>query len=78
MEWLTGADVIGPSLAAAPIGRECGSELRLTTTTTEVVRVLVQNPAMAVPVQLRAIQHHLRTAAEHEQRDPVVAYYCKC
>lgn len=32
---------------------------------------------MALPAQLRAIQHHLRTAAEHEQRDPVVAYYCE-
>ncbi|XP_056284431.1 vacuolar protein sorting-associated protein VTA1 homolog [Pseudoliparis swirei] len=32
---------------------------------------------MALPAQLRAIQHHLRTAAEHEQRDPVVAYYCR-
>uniref|UniRef100_A0A3Q3XC17 Vacuolar protein sorting-associated protein VTA1 homolog n=1 Tax=Mola mola TaxID=94237 RepID=A0A3Q3XC17_MOLML len=32
---------------------------------------------MAVPPQLKAIQHHLRTAQEHEQRDPVVAYYCR-
>ncbi|XP_034383133.1 vacuolar protein sorting-associated protein VTA1 homolog isoform X2 [Cyclopterus lumpus] len=32
---------------------------------------------MALPAQLRAIQHHLRTAAEHEKRDPVVAYYCR-
>ncbi|XP_035534259.1 vacuolar protein sorting-associated protein VTA1 homolog isoform X2 [Morone saxatilis] len=32
---------------------------------------------MALPPQLRAIQHHLRTAQEHEQRDPVVAYYCR-
>ncbi|XP_068433892.1 vacuolar protein sorting-associated protein VTA1 homolog [Clinocottus analis] len=32
---------------------------------------------MALPPQLRAIQHHLRTAAEHENRDPVVAYYCR-
>ncbi|XP_008311869.1 vacuolar protein sorting-associated protein VTA1 homolog isoform X3 [Cynoglossus semilaevis] len=32
---------------------------------------------MAVPVPLRSIQHHLRTAQEHETRDPVVAYYCR-
>ncbi|KAM8832596.1 vacuolar protein sorting-associated protein VTA1 homolog isoform 2-T2 [Spinachia spinachia] len=32
---------------------------------------------MALPVQLRGIQHHLRTAQEHEKRDPVVAYYCR-
>ncbi|KAG7508252.1 hypothetical protein JOB18_007845 [Solea senegalensis] len=32
---------------------------------------------MALPAQLRSIQHHLRTAQEHENRDPVVAYYCR-
>ncbi|KAM6915519.1 vacuolar protein sorting-associated protein VTA1 homolog [Xenentodon cancila] len=32
---------------------------------------------MALPAQLRTIQHHLRTAQEHEKRDPVVAYYCR-
>ncbi|XP_033504813.1 vacuolar protein sorting-associated protein VTA1 homolog isoform X2 [Epinephelus lanceolatus] len=32
---------------------------------------------MALPPQLKAIQHHLRTAQEHENRDPVVAYYCR-
>ncbi|XP_037099888.1 vacuolar protein sorting-associated protein VTA1 homolog isoform X1 [Syngnathus acus] len=32
---------------------------------------------MAVPAQLKAVQHHLRTAQEHEKRDPVVAYYCR-
>uniref|UniRef100_A0A8P4KJD6 Vacuolar protein sorting-associated protein VTA1 homolog n=1 Tax=Dicentrarchus labrax TaxID=13489 RepID=A0A8P4KJD6_DICLA len=32
---------------------------------------------MALPPQLRAIQHHLRTAQEHEKRDPVVSYYCR-
>ncbi|XP_070705084.1 vacuolar protein sorting-associated protein VTA1 homolog isoform X2 [Pempheris klunzingeri] len=32
---------------------------------------------MALPAQLKAIQHHLRTAQEHENRDPVVAYYCR-
>lgn len=32
---------------------------------------------MALPAQLRSIQHHLRTAQEHDKRDPVVAYYCK-
>lgn len=32
---------------------------------------------MALPAQLKPIQHHLRTAQEHEKRDPVVAYYCK-
>lgn len=32
---------------------------------------------MALPPQLRTLQHHLRTAQEHEKRDPVVAYYCR-
>ncbi|XP_007564876.1 vacuolar protein sorting-associated protein VTA1 homolog [Poecilia formosa] len=32
---------------------------------------------MALPAQLRSIQHHLRTAQEHEKRDPVVTYYCR-
>ncbi|XP_064196218.1 vacuolar protein sorting-associated protein VTA1 homolog [Anguilla rostrata] len=32
---------------------------------------------MALPPQLKSIQHHLRTAQEHEKRDPVVAYYCR-
>ncbi|XP_044024027.1 vacuolar protein sorting-associated protein VTA1 homolog isoform X2 [Siniperca chuatsi] len=32
---------------------------------------------MALPAQLKAIQHHLRTAQEHEKRDPVVSYYCR-
>ncbi|KAG8011543.1 Vacuolar protein sorting-associated protein VTA1-like protein, partial [Nibea albiflora] len=32
---------------------------------------------MALPPQLKAIQHHLRTAQEHDKRDPVVAYYCE-
>ncbi|KAI3364651.1 hypothetical protein L3Q82_011433 [Scortum barcoo] len=32
---------------------------------------------MALPPQLKAIQHYLRTAQEHDQRDPVVSYYCR-
>ncbi|XP_061667929.1 vacuolar protein sorting-associated protein VTA1 homolog [Syngnathoides biaculeatus] len=32
---------------------------------------------MAAPAQLKAVQHHLRTAQEHDKRDPVVAYYCR-
>ncbi|NP_001187409.1 vacuolar protein sorting-associated protein VTA1 homolog [Ictalurus punctatus] len=32
---------------------------------------------MAVPPQLKSIQHHYRTALEHDKRDPVVAYYCR-
>ncbi|BES92954.1 Vacuolar protein sorting-associated protein [Nesidiocoris tenuis] len=30
-----------------------------------------------VPASLRSIQHYLKTAAEHEARDPVVAYWCR-
>ena len=29
-----------------------------------------------VPPNLKAIQHYLKTAVEHDKRDPVVAYYC--
>ncbi|XP_070843994.1 vacuolar protein sorting-associated protein VTA1 homolog isoform X2 [Chaetodon trifascialis] len=32
---------------------------------------------MALPAPLKPIQHHLRTAQEHEKRDPVVSYYCR-
>lgn len=32
---------------------------------------------MSLPLQLKPIQHHLRTAQEHDKRDPVVAYYCR-
>ncbi|KAB0362212.1 hypothetical protein FD755_008529 [Muntiacus reevesi] len=30
-----------------------------------------------LPPQFKSIQHHLRTAQEHDKRDPVVAYYCE-
>ncbi|XP_038672516.1 vacuolar protein sorting-associated protein VTA1 homolog isoform X1 [Scyliorhinus canicula] len=33
--------------------------------------------AIPVPPQFKPIQHHLRTAQEHEKRDPVVAYFCR-
>lgn len=39
--------------------------------------VLLTFLEMALPPQLKAIQHYLRTAQEHEKRDPVVAYYCE-
>ena len=29
-----------------------------------------------LPGVLKPIQHYLKTATEHDQRDPVVAYYC--
>lgn len=32
---------------------------------------------MAAPPQLKAINHYLRTAQEHDTRDPAVAYYCR-
>ena len=31
----------------------------------------------SLPPQFKPIQHYLKTAAEHDKRDPVVAYYCK-
>ena len=31
----------------------------------------------AVPVSLKAIQHYVKTAGEHDARDPAVAYYCE-
>uniref|UniRef100_A0A9L0SAD4 Vesicle trafficking 1 n=1 Tax=Equus caballus TaxID=9796 RepID=A0A9L0SAD4_HORSE len=30
-----------------------------------------------LPTPFKSIQHHLRTAQEHDKRDPVVAYYCR-
>ncbi|RZF39890.1 hypothetical protein LSTR_LSTR010518 [Laodelphax striatellus] len=29
------------------------------------------------PVSLRSIQHYLKTAQEHDERDPVVSYWCR-
>ena len=29
------------------------------------------------PAPLKTIQHYLKIAAEHDQRDPVVSYWCK-
>ncbi|XP_069462914.1 vacuolar protein sorting-associated protein VTA1 homolog isoform X1 [Ambystoma mexicanum] len=34
-------------------------------------------PAAPLPPQFKCLQHHLRTAQEHEKRDSVVAYYCR-
>jgi len=31
----------------------------------------------AVPSSLKPIQHYLKTAAEHDNRDPVIAYWCR-
>ncbi|XP_063773905.1 vacuolar protein sorting-associated protein VTA1 homolog isoform X2 [Pseudophryne corroboree] len=33
--------------------------------------------AASLPSQFKSLQHHLRTAQEHDKRDPVVAYYCR-
>ncbi|XP_060082018.1 vacuolar protein sorting-associated protein VTA1 homolog isoform X1 [Ylistrum balloti] len=30
-----------------------------------------------LPAKLKALQHYLKTAIEHDKRDPVVAYYCR-
>ena len=30
-----------------------------------------------VPPSLKSIQHYLKTATEHEARDPVVVYWCR-
>ncbi|KAL5010638.1 hypothetical protein ScPMuIL_012943 [Solemya velum] len=30
-----------------------------------------------LPPTLKAVQHHMKTAVEHDKRDPVVAYYCR-
>jgi len=29
-----------------------------------------------VPANFKQLQHYIKTAAEHDSRDPVVAYYC--
>jgi len=29
-----------------------------------------------VPANFKQLQHYIKTAAEHDARDPVVAYYC--
>jgi len=33
--------------------------------------------SVPVPASFKPIQHHIKTAVEHDGRDPVVAYYCK-
>lgn len=38
----------------------------------------MSGPALPpVPVPLKSIQHYLKIAAEHDQRDPVVSYWCR-
>ncbi|KAM4693871.1 vacuolar protein sorting-associated protein VTA1 homolog [Discoglossus pictus] len=34
-------------------------------------------PLPSLPQQFKSLQHHLRTAQEHDKRDPVVSYYCR-
>ncbi|XP_053567799.1 vacuolar protein sorting-associated protein VTA1 homolog [Bombina bombina] len=34
-------------------------------------------PLPPLPPQFKSLQHHLRTAQEHDKRDPVVSYYCR-
>lgn len=29
-----------------------------------------------IPLSLKSIQHHLKIASNHDQRDPVVSYWC--
>lgn len=29
------------------------------------------------PTSLKSVQHHLKAAAEHDDRDPVISYWCK-
>ena len=31
----------------------------------------------ALPPNLKPLQHYLKTATEHDKRDPVVSYYCR-
>ncbi|XP_067675017.1 vacuolar protein sorting-associated protein VTA1 homolog [Haliotis asinina] len=31
----------------------------------------------AIPPNLKPIQHYMKTASEHDKRDPIVAYYCR-
>ena len=36
------------------------------------------SPALPpTPAPLKSIQHYLKIAAEHDQRDPVVSYWCE-
>ena len=39
-----------------------------------------KQPKMAgvsVPANFKGLQHYVKTAVEHDKRDPVVAYYCE-
>jgi hypothetical protein len=29
------------------------------------------------PPQFKTLQHYLKVASEHDQRDPVISYWCK-
>lgn len=33
--------------------------------------------ATGLPPSFKPLQHYLKAAAEHDKRDPVVAYYCE-
>lgn len=35
------------------------------------------DPLSVVPAKFKSLQHYIKTASEHDKRDPVIAYYCK-
>ena len=35
------------------------------------------DPLANVPPNFKSLQHYIKTATEHDKRDPVVSYYCK-
>ncbi|XP_035687596.1 vacuolar protein sorting-associated protein VTA1 homolog isoform X2 [Branchiostoma floridae] len=35
------------------------------------------SPLPPLPAAFKPVQHHLKTATDHDKRDPVIAYYCR-
>ena len=60
--------------------RHNGASLFLWTLSIFVKRCIIFKMAAsmpALPPNLKGLQHYIKTASEHDKRDPVVAYYCK-
>lgn len=69
-------------LALSALARGVPTEAEVSVASEQEVLVsVVEMAALAqlppLPPQFKSIQHHLRTAQEHDKRDPVVAYYCE-
>jgi len=44
---------------------------------TKIFSRMATFPPIAIPPQLKSLSHYLKLASEHDQRDPVISYWCR-